>query len=80
MATSRHGTRLMPEWIRSDGSVLKKETLALMKTKGTYLVPTLLASDYIMGKIGAYPQAIQERRRPRPRPAARCFAMRSNSA
>ena len=43
------------------GSFMKKETLALMKTKGTYLVPTLLASDYIMGKIGAYPQAIQEK-------------------
>ncbi len=43
------------------GSFLKKETLALMKTKGTYLVPTLLATEYIMGKIGAYPPAIQEK-------------------
>lgn len=43
------------------GSFLKKETLALMKTKGTYLVPTLLASEYIMGKISAYPPAIQEK-------------------
>ncbi|MDQ6622620.1 MAG: amidohydrolase family protein [Verrucomicrobiota bacterium] len=43
------------------GSFMKKETLQLMKTKGTYLVPTLLASDYIMGKIGAYPAAIQEK-------------------
>ena len=32
-----------------------------MKTKGTYLVPTLLATEYIMGKIGAYPPAIQEK-------------------
>ena len=41
------------------GSFMKKETLELMKSKGTYLVPTLLASEYIMGKIGAYPPAIQ---------------------
>ncbi len=33
----------------------------MMKTKGTYLVPTLLATEYIMGKIGAYPPAIQEK-------------------
>ena len=43
------------------GSFMKKETLTLMKTKGTFLVPTLLASEYIMGKIGAYPPAIQEK-------------------
>ena len=43
------------------GSFMKKETLALMKTKGTYLVPTLLATEYIMGKIGSYPPAIQEK-------------------
>jgi imidazolonepropionase-like amidohydrolase len=43
------------------GSFLKKETLTLMKTKGTYLVPTLLATEYIMGKIAAYPPAIQEK-------------------
>ena len=30
------------------GSFMKKETLTLMKTKGTYLVPTLLATEYIM--------------------------------
>ncbi|MFL6569812.1 MAG: amidohydrolase family protein [Chthoniobacterales bacterium] len=41
------------------GSFLKPETLQLMKTKGTYLVPTLLASEYIMGKISAYPPALQ---------------------
>ncbi|MGZ5024855.1 MAG: amidohydrolase family protein, partial [Chthoniobacterales bacterium] len=35
------------------GSFMKKETLQLMKTKGTWLVPTLLASEYIMGKIAA---------------------------
>ncbi len=41
------------------GSFLKPETLQLMKTKGTYLVPTLIASEYIMGKIEAYPAALQ---------------------
>jgi len=41
------------------GSFLKPETLQLMKQKGTYLTPTLLASDWIMRKIGQYPPAIQ---------------------
>ncbi|MDQ6860004.1 MAG: amidohydrolase family protein [Verrucomicrobiota bacterium] len=43
------------------GSFLKKETLAMMKAKGTYLVPTLEATEYIMGKISAYPPTIQEK-------------------
>ncbi len=43
------------------GSFLKKDTLALMKAKGTYLVATLEATEYIMGKIAAYPPAIQEK-------------------
>ena len=41
------------------GSFLKPATLTLMKQKGTYLTPTLLASDWIMKKIGQYPPAIQ---------------------
>src|SRR5450432_180168 len=41
------------------GSFMKKETLALMKTKGTYLVPTLLASEYIMSKLDQYPAVLQ---------------------
>lgn len=45
------------------GSFLKPETLTLMKTKGTYLTPTLLASEYIMGKIDAYPPALQAKAR-----------------
>lgn len=45
------------------GSFLKKETLALMKTKGTYLVPTLEATEYIMGKIDAYPAGVQAKAR-----------------
>ena len=41
------------------GSFLKPETLALMKTKGTFLTPTLLASEYIKGKLGQYPANVQ---------------------
>lgn len=43
------------------GSFMKPETLALMKTKGTYLTPTLMASEYIMSKIGQYPLVLQEK-------------------
>src|SRR5205807_8288622 len=35
------------------------ETLAIMKKKGTFLTPTLLASDWIMKKIDNYPPALQ---------------------
>lgn len=41
------------------GSFLKPDTLNLMKSKGTYLTPTLLASEYIMPRVKAYPPAIQ---------------------
>src|SRR5438874_4667313 len=41
------------------GSFLKPETLQLMKTKGTYLVPTLMATEWIMSKIDNYPPALQ---------------------
>jgi len=41
------------------GSFLKSDTLSLMKQKGTCLTPTLLATEWIMGKIGQYPPAIQ---------------------
>jgi imidazolonepropionase-like amidohydrolase len=41
------------------GSFLKPETLQLMKSKGTYLTPTLLASEYIKGKLGQYPANVQ---------------------
>lgn len=45
------------------GSFLKLETLQLMKSKGTYLVPTLMATEYIMSKIDAYPPALQAKAR-----------------
>src|SRR6202011_2369147 len=41
------------------GSFMKPETLALMKTKGTYLTPTLMATEWILGKIDNYPPALQ---------------------
>lgn len=41
------------------GSFLKPETLTLMKTKGTFLVPTLMATEYIMARIDKYPAPLQ---------------------
>jgi imidazolonepropionase-like amidohydrolase len=41
------------------GSFMKLETLTLMKQKGTFLTPTLMASEYIMAKIDQYPTALQ---------------------
>jgi imidazolonepropionase-like amidohydrolase len=41
------------------GSFMKPETLALMKNKGTFLTPTLMATEWIMGKLYQYPPALQ---------------------
>src|SRR6266700_1602766 len=41
------------------GSFLKPETLTLMKNKGTFLTPTLMAAEYIKGKLDGYPPALQ---------------------
>src|SRR5437867_6961565 len=41
------------------GSFMKPETLAMMKKKGTFLTPTLMASEWIMGKLDNYPPALQ---------------------
>src|ERR1700680_4249751 len=38
---------------------MKPETLTLMKNKGTYLTPTLMATEWIMSKIDNYPPALQ---------------------
>lgn len=40
------------------GSFLTDETFALMKTKGTYLVPTLLAGEWTGGKADKFPPMI----------------------
>ncbi len=45
------------------GSFMKPDTLALMKQKGTYLTPTLIAAEWIMGKIDKYPPAVQAKAR-----------------
>ena len=45
------------------GSFLKPDTLRLMKEKGTYLTPTLIAAEWIMGKINNYPPAVQAKAR-----------------
>src|SRR6266498_3402238 len=41
------------------GSFMKAETLARMKTKGVFLTPTLMATEWIMGKLENYPPALQ---------------------
>ena len=45
------------------GSFLKPDTLALMKTKGVYLVPTLLAGEWTGAKADTFPPAIAEKAR-----------------
>ena len=41
------------------GSFMKPETLTRMKNKGTFLTPTLMATEWIMSKIDNYPSALQ---------------------
>jgi len=41
------------------GSFLKPETLTRMESKGTYLTPTLMATEWIMSKLDNYPPALQ---------------------
>jgi imidazolonepropionase-like amidohydrolase len=41
------------------GSFMKAETLAGMKTKGVFLTPTLMATEWVMGKLENYPTALQ---------------------
>src|SRR6266498_1990868 len=43
------------------GSFMKAETLARMKTKGVFLTPTLMATEWIMGKLENYPPALQSK-------------------
>ncbi len=40
------------------GSFMKPETLAMMRDKGTYLVPTLLAGEWVGKKIDKFPPTI----------------------
>jgi imidazolonepropionase-like amidohydrolase len=45
------------------GSFLKPDTLALMKTKGVYLVPTLMAGYWISARLNTFPPAIADKAR-----------------
>src|SRR4029077_12511326 len=45
------------------GSFMRPQTVALMKQKGTFLTPTLMASEYIMSKIDQYPSTLQAKAR-----------------
>src|SRR5436190_8666086 len=69
VAVHCHGDQAAKEAIEAGvdsiehGSFLKSETLGLMKNKGTYLTPTLMATEYIMSKIETYPPAVQRKGR-----------------
>ena len=41
------------------GSFMKPETLTRMKNKGVFLTPTLMATEWIMNKLGNYPPTLQ---------------------
>src|SRR6266567_2744445 len=43
------------------GSFMKPQTVALLKQKGTFLTPTLMATEWIMSKIDNYPPVLQEK-------------------
>jgi imidazolonepropionase-like amidohydrolase len=65
VAVHCHGDQVAREAIEAGidsiehGSFLKPDTLTMMKKKGTFLTPTLMASEWIMGKIDNYPAALQ---------------------
>jgi imidazolonepropionase-like amidohydrolase len=65
VAVHCHGDQVAREAIEAGvdsiehGSFMKPETLAMMKKKGTFLTPTLMATEWIMSKIDNYPPALQ---------------------
>ena len=65
VAVHCHGDQVAREAIEAGvdsiehGSFMKPETLAMMRKKGTFLTATLMASEWIMGKIDNYPPALQ---------------------
>src|SRR5437870_7008685 len=65
VAVHCHGDQAAKEAIEAGvdsiehGSFMKPDTLTLMKNKGTYLTPTLMATEWIMSKIANYPPALQ---------------------
>ena len=64
VAAHCHGDRAAREAILAGvdsiehGSFLSEETLALMKEKGTFLVPTLLAGEWISTRLAKFPPEI----------------------
>jgi imidazolonepropionase-like amidohydrolase len=65
VAVHCHGDQVAREAIEAGvdsiehGSFMKPETLTVMKKKGTFLTPTLMATEWVMGKIDNYPPALQ---------------------
>ena len=65
VAVHCHGDQAAKEAIEAGvdsiehGSFMKPDTLTLMKNKGTYLTPTLMATEWITSKIDNYPPALQ---------------------
>ena len=65
VAVHCHGDQAAKEAIQAGvdsiehGSFMKPETLTMMKQKGTYLTPTLMASEWIMQNMKNYPPALQ---------------------
>ena len=56
------------------GSFLSVSTLQLMKERGTYLVPTLMALDAIMPNLAKFPPEIAAKARPANESIAKTFA------
>ena len=65
VAVHCHGDQVAREAIEAGvdsiehGSIMKPDTLTMMKKKGIFLTPTLMASEWIMSKIDNYPPALQ---------------------
>src|SRR5437588_8998770 len=65
VAVHCHGDQAAKEAIEAGvdsiehGSFMKPETLSLMKNKGIFLTPTLMATEWILSKLDLYPPALQ---------------------
>lgn len=65
VAVHCHGDQAAKEAIQAGvdsiehGSFMKPDTIAMMKQKGTFLTPTLMAAEWIMQNMKNYPPALQ---------------------
>jgi imidazolonepropionase-like amidohydrolase len=65
VAVHCHGDQAAKEAIQAGvdsiehGSFMKPDTLSMMKQKGTYLTPTLMAAEWIIQNMKNYPPALQ---------------------